>query len=101
MVQKHKVLFVRTDAQKPPSHQVTHIGGTMPDGTPWSISAEEAISSIQSGRFAFFMHREDQGAERIVVAHNPVYGAFLRAENDRQMPKRLMQLPEIEQNNHY
>ncbi|MDD5382313.1 MAG: DUF3892 domain-containing protein, partial [Candidatus Margulisbacteria bacterium] len=41
-----------------PHERITHIGGVNPSGTRWKLTQEEAISGIESGKYAFYVLKD-------------------------------------------
>lgn len=97
MANQHRVTFIRKDTSRPKTHQITHVGGELADGTPWTIPVHDVIHGIESGRFNFVIDtKAEHDSEEIIVSRKSPYGAFIRAKNDKHEPLRLLALPDAD-----
>ena len=78
--------------QYEPHNRITRIGGTK-DGKPWSLSQEEAIKRIESGKNKFWM---DVGGISfwIVVSISTSGRKYIKSNVDKEHPETLLSLPE-------
>jgi len=78
--------------QYDPHNRITHIGG-FKDGKNWSLSQEEAIKRIESGKNKFWL---DVGGVSfwIVVSTNSSGDKYIKSNVDKEHPETLLFLPE-------
>ncbi len=53
MADRHQVLCVNKSDRPNPHERITHIGGKNGDSTRWSLTQQDAIGGIESGKWAF------------------------------------------------
>jgi len=93
MSNSHEILFVRRTANTTAEPTITHVGGKLKEGVPWSIPIADAINGIQSGRFEFYIMNGDGKAENLTIGRHSSYGMFLKTTHDKGKPERLLRLP--------
>jgi len=66
MASRHEIKCInKTDRQN--AHERIHsIGGINSNGTRWKLSQTEAITSIEQGKYSFFVHRGGNTVDVIV-----------------------------------
>jgi len=93
MASSHEVLCVTKSDRYNPHERITHLGGRNPDGGRWSITQEEGIAGLESGRWHFYVRRNGHTVNVIVSTSR--YGhKYLKTEADGDMPDNLLSLPE-------
>lgn len=93
MPERHEVLCVKKSDRANPHERITHIGGRNADGSNWRLTQQEAIASIEAGKWSFFVSRGGRTANVIVSTSR--YGhKYLKTENDGEQPDNLLSLPE-------
>jgi hypothetical protein len=75
--------------------RITNIGGINQDGTRWKISQIEAISSIESGKWSFYVNRP-AGKVNVIVAKSAAGNKYLKTEADDSQSNNLLILPECQ-----
>lgn len=96
MAQRLQILCISKQDKTNPHERITSIGGKNANGSSWSVSQEDAISGIETGKWAFFVHqRTTQGtfeANVIVASRNG--RKYLKTVNDGESPDNLLSLPQ-------
>ncbi len=73
---------------------VTQVSGHYVDGTPWTLTEEDAIRGLESGFLEFFVVVEGRSLD-VIVAGNRKGRKFLKTEADRERPDYLLKLPDL------
>lgn len=80
----------KTDRQNP-HERIRSIGGSA-NGQAWKITQQQAITSIESGQYSFYVHRAGHVVDVIVATHNG--NKYIKTKNDGIHPDNLLALPE-------
>ena len=91
MAERHQVRCINKTNRTDPHDRIHKIGGTS-NGTAWELAQPEAIQGIESGKWAFFVHRA--GAEVDVIVASHLGHKYLKTKNDGIHPDNLLALPE-------
>jgi hypothetical protein len=75
------------------AHERIHsVGGVKPDGSPWIMTQDKAISYIEDGTYVFYI--EKTGGVRLdVIVATSAHGNYLKTVADREQPDKLLSLP--------
>ena len=75
------------------AHERIHsVGGVKPDGSPWIMTQDKAISYIEDGTYVFYI--EKTGGLRLdVIVATSAHGNYLKTVADREQPDKLLSLP--------
>lgn len=71
--------------------RISHIGGAYP--SRWKLTQEQAIVSIESGQWQFYVSVGGQTAW-VIVARSAAGNKYLKTQNDGEQPNNLLILPE-------
>lgn len=91
----HEVKCINKSNRSSAHERITHIGGLNPDGTPWKLKQEDAISGIESGKWKFYVSANGKTAW-VIVAKSANGNKYLKTENDGEHPNNLLSLPECQ-----
>jgi hypothetical protein len=91
----YEIQLVLKDYTKKPTHQITHIGGQMQNGTRWKLLCKEAMENIERGDTQYFIRRDGGLREYLVIGQHPLYGKFLSISGDTREPTTLLAMPEV------
>ena len=83
---------INKDDRYSPHERIQNVGGPNDDGTRWRITLDEAITGIQEGRWAFYVHAGGRTVNVIVAEHEG--RKYLKTEADGYSPDNLLSLPE-------
>lgn len=72
--------------------RIQAIGGQNSDGTRWKMTEENAIRSIETGEYAFFVLVNGREVDVVVAAHEG--RKYLKTTADGYAPNNLLSLPE-------
>ncbi len=93
MAARHRIRCVKKSDRPSPHDRITHVGGVNGDGTRWRITQERAIEGIESGKWAFYVHRGGHTVD-VIVAVSRWHHKYLRTVADGEQPDNLLCLPE-------
>lgn len=63
-----RIRCINKDDRNNPYEAITHIGGVNPDGKKWKLTQKEAISSIKSGKYSFYVENPTGDEVKVIVA---------------------------------
>ncbi|MCM5682114.1 DUF3892 domain-containing protein [Schlegelella sp. S2-27] len=93
MASRHEIKCVNKSDRYNPHERITAIGGVNPNGTNWKLSQEEAVRSIEAGRYQFFVKAGGRIVDVIVAVSR--YGhKYLKTVADGEHPNNLLSLYE-------
>jgi hypothetical protein len=92
MAQRAEISFAAQNDRHSTYERITHIGGGV--AKPWKLTIKEAIKLVDSGKWRFFVMRDD--VEVKVEAQTSRTGCrYLKTANDRNEPHDLLTLPDF------
>ena len=94
MASTQRIRCINKQPRQDPYHQITHVGGTNPDGSRWRITQDQAIREIENGQWRYYVERPPGDRVWVVVAISRYGNKYLKTENDGDEPNNLLSLPE-------
>lgn len=92
MASRHRITCINKNDRYSPTERITHVGGLNPSGTRWKLSQEDAITGIETGKYAFYVTAAGREVDVIVSSKNG--RKYLKTRNDGEEPNNLLSLPE-------
>jgi Protein of unknown function (DUF3892) len=90
---RHQVNCINKRGSHYDAHEkISQIGGHNSDGSRWKFSEEEAIQSIENGKYQFYVNVNGQSVDIIVATH--AGRKYLKTVADGYSPNNLLNLPE-------
>lgn len=89
----HQIRWIHRTPRFALHERISHIGGINQFGVPWRLTQEQAIEGIETGRWSFFIHKENSMIG-VVVGQHPYGGKYLKTEADSIHPILLLSLPD-------
>ncbi|AWA30453.1 DUF3892 domain-containing protein [Flavobacterium magnum] len=89
----HQIRFVKKSASQNIAERIASIGGVNPDGTTWEISQAQAVIGIESGRWMFYIHCNEEFS-KVIVAVSTDAEKYLKTEMDLFDMSLLLLLPD-------
>jgi hypothetical protein len=74
--------------------RIRFVGGLNPDGSRWKLAEPEAITGIESEKWAFYVERPTGHRANVVVATSAHGRKYLKTEPDGEQPDNLLALRE-------
>lgn len=93
MASRHEVKCVNKTDRQNPHERIKAIGGVNPSGTNWKLSQEEAIQSIEAGKYAFFVKAGGHVVD-VIVSVSRYGNKYLKTTADGDHPNNLLSLYE-------
>ena len=90
---KHQVRCINKSDRDNPYERIKTIGGMNHDGSNWKLTQEEAISSITSGKYSFFVQVNGRPVD-VIVATSRFGNKYIKTEADGDEPNNLLSLME-------
>ncbi|MCX8282466.1 DUF3892 domain-containing protein [Phyllobacterium sp. 0TCS1.6C] len=74
--------------------RIRRVGGLNADGTRWVLSLADAISGVETSKYAFYVERPAGDRVQVVVAKSAAGNKYLKTTADGDQPNNLLSLPE-------
>ena len=92
MAQQVRIECINKSPRQDPHLRIHNVGGQNGDGTRWRMAESEAISSIESGKYSFWVSAGGHSVNVEVATHEG--RKYLKTEADGLQPNNLLSLPE-------
>ena len=90
---RHQVTCITKRGTHYSAHErISFIGGVNADNTRWKLSEDEAIKSIENGKYEFYVSVNGRTVDVIVATHNG--RKYLKTRADDYSPNNLLSLPD-------
>lgn len=89
----HRVECINKKDRDNPWERITHIGGFNENGTRWSLTQQEAIDGINSGKWRFWVACKPESVW-VIVSESRFGNEYLTTEADGETQNNLLSLPE-------
>lgn len=90
---RHRVTCITKRGNHYNAHErISFIGGANADNSRWKLSEDEAIKSIEDGKYEFYVSVIGRTVDVIVATHNG--RKYLKTTADDYSPNNLLSLPE-------
>ena len=92
MAARHEIKCINKTDRYNTHERIRNIGGPNADGTRWKVTQPEAITGIESGKWAFYVSRAGHTVDVIVATHNG--NKYIKTVADGVQPDNLLEMPE-------
>lgn len=92
MTNRFRIRCINKLPRNDPYNSITHVGGT--GAQPWTLTVDEVISRIQSGKEAFYVERPEGNPVDVIVARSRSGKFYIKTASDNDEPNNLLSLPE-------
>ncbi len=89
-----QIMCINKDNRYNPREAITYVGGINPDGRCWRLQLQEAIQSIENGKYSFYVEQPSGDIVNVVVAVSAAGNKYLKTEADGDEPNNLLSLNE-------
>jgi hypothetical protein len=90
---KHQIRCINKSDRDNPHERIKAIGGVNPSGTNWKLTQQEAIDSIKSGKYSFYVQVNGKPVD-VIVAKSRYGNEYIKTEADGEEPNNLLSLME-------
>lgn len=90
---KHQVKCISKSDRDNPYERIKAIGGVNPSGTNWKLTQQEAIQSIETGKYSFYVQVAGKPVD-VIVAKSRFGNKYIKTEADGDEPNNLLSLME-------
>lgn len=73
--------------------RITHIWWVNPSWTNWKLTQKEAINSIKTWKYSFFVNVK-WNKVNVIVSKSRFWNDYIKTESDWDEPNNLLSLPE-------
>ncbi len=88
-----QITCINKDDRYSPYERIRVVGGCNSIGKAWTLSQEEAIAGLESGKWSFWVSVGGRSVG-VVVAVSARGNKYLKTEADDDLPNNLLSLPE-------
>ena len=89
----HEVLCINKSNRTDPHERITQIGGKNKDGNRWTLTQQEAIEGMESGKWSFYVSKNGRTVN-VIVATSRYGHKYLKTVADGEQPDNLLSLSE-------
>lgn len=93
MASRHQIQCINKTNRMSAHERIQNVGGVNHDGTRWQLTQPEAITSIEQGKYSFFVNRGGREAD-VIVAMSAYGNKYIKTVADGEQPDNLLSLPE-------
>lgn len=90
---KNQIRCINKSDRDNPHERITHIGGMNSDGGLWKLTQQEAVNSILSGKYSFYVQVNGKPVD-VIVATSRFGNKYIKTEADGDQPNNLLSLME-------
>jgi hypothetical protein len=92
MSTRYQITCINKTDRTSAHERIRKVGGVA-SGTRWTLTQEEVITSIEQGKYSFFVNRGGHEAN-VLVATSRYGNKYIKTVADGEQPDNLLSLPE-------